>query len=163
MKTFALLLLVLPVHVFAKGLACMPDTHATRTQISWNEKEVVLRVENPMGYSHMPQMEAVGESSISFLKMQTEDLKKLGDFYEYHWDRSSCKMSDTDEWLISCQGLSHATQKDNDISSLGFTTARLEEQSLSGKQTSFRTRITFDSANIYFVTLPAPMEGCWKF
>src|SRR5438445_8043586 len=79
----------------------------------------------------------------------------LSDSFEYRWARENCTMHATDEWLINCQGSVKASDSSNKIPSLGFTTAKIAETSLSGSQTIFRTRITFDAGNIYSVTIPS--------
>ena len=163
LQVLLLSLTLLPMQSFAKGIACQPNPHDTQMMISWNEKEIILKVINPMGYSYMPQMETVGQSSIPFLKMQSDDLKGLGDSYEYHWPREKCTIGSPDEWLISCQGSVNAVDQKNKIPSLGFTTSRLDETTLNGKQSTFRARMIFDQSNIYFVTLPIATEFCSRF
>lgn len=147
----------------AKGIACQPNAHDTQWLISWNEKEVTLKVINPMGYAFMPQMETVGQSSIPFLKMQSEDLKGLGDSFEYRWSRDNCTLGSPDEWLIECHGSVKSADQKNKIPSLGFTTSRLEEQSMNGKQSTYRARVLFESDNIYFVTIPTALDFCKRF
>ncbi|QDK39089.1 hypothetical protein [Bdellovibrio sp. NC01] len=160
MKFLGALLFLLPLHTFAKGIACHPNLHESQVQISWNENEVIMHVENPTGYSYMPQMETVGESSIPFLKMQSEDLRKLGDTFEYKWSRKDCELGQTDEWLISC----HAESKsDNGITAYGFTTAKMTETSLNGKFETFRVRLILLQTNTYFVTIPTALEKCARF
>lgn len=140
----------------------MPNPHDTQLSVTWNEKELTVMVSNPMGYSYMPQMETVGEASIPFLKMQTADLKALDDGFTYRWPIEKCDLSRASEKLISCNGQASA-DKQTDIAALGFTTAKLKEESLSGSQESFRLRLSVnvDKGNIYFVTIPFPMSRCF--
>lgn len=140
----------------------MPNPHDTQLSVSWNEKELTVKVMNPMGYSYMPQMETVGEASIPFLKMQTTDLKALDDGFTYRWPLEKCDLSRASEKLIACNGQTKS-EKETDITALGFTTAKLIEESLSGSQESFRVRLSVnvDKGNIYFLTIPFPMSRCF--
>jgi len=157
---FALLPFFSPMKALAKTLTCQPDPHEAQFMISWNDKDVSLKVINPMGYSSMPQMDSVGESSIPFLKMQSDDLRGLGDSFEYHWAKENCSFDTNDEWLMTCNGSVKAVNPANKVQALGFTTAKLEEKSLRASQSTYRTRITFDNSNIYFVTIPSAMNFC---
>ncbi len=157
-----LLFLLLPLAVQAKGFMCLPNPHDTQLSLSWNDKEVTLKILNPMGYSYMPQLETVGEASIPFLKMQTEDLKAFDDGFTYRWPIANCDLSRADEKLISCNGQTK-TDKETNLTALGFTTAKLKEESLSGTQETLRVRtsVAVEKGNIYFVTIPFPMSRCF--
>lgn len=146
----------------AKGFVCRPHPRETQLSISWNEKEVSVNVQNPMGYSYMPQMESVGEASISFLKMQTADLKALDQSFTYRWPIDKCDLSRASEKLITCNGRTQSDRQ-TQISALGFTTAKLKEESLSGSQETLRLRLSVnvDQGNIYFVTIPFPTSRCF--
>lgn len=161
MMVFAFLLT--PLSGLAKGVVCEPNRYSTHWMVSVQDKEVLLKVLNPMGYTFMPQMESVSESSVPFLKLQSQDLQGLGDYFEYRWPRAQCKASEKDQSLVRCEGKVFALQTENRIPSLGFTTARVSEDSLSGQQEYHRVRAIFEKENIYFVTVPTAVEYCRVF
>lgn len=162
-KLMVFAFLCAPLSGFAKGVVCQPNRYSTHWMVSVQDKEVVLKILNPMGYTFMPQMESVSESSVPFLKLQSQDLRGLGDFFEYRWPRQSCTVSEKDPSLVRCEGKVFALQTDNKIPSLGFTTARVSEDSLSGQQEYHRVRAIFEKENIYFVTVPTAVEYCRVF
>ncbi|AHI05832.1 hypothetical protein BDW_06630 [Bdellovibrio bacteriovorus W] len=155
--------LLVPLSGFAKGVVCQPNRYSTHWMVSVQEKEVVLKVLNPMGYTFMSQMETVSESSVPFLKLQSQDLQGLGDYFEYRWPKSQCTVSEKDQSLVRCEGKVSALQAENKIPSLGFTTARVKEESLSGQQEYHRVRAIFEKDNIYFVTIPTAVDYCRVF
>lgn len=159
---YLLALLLFPLTIQAKGFVCRPNPRDTQLSVSWNDKELSIKFLNPMGYSYMPQLETVGEASIPFLKMQTEDLKPLDDGFTYRWPLEKCDLSRADEKLISCNGQTKS-DKETNITALGFTTAKLTEESLSGSQQSLRVRLSVavEQGNIYFVTIPFPASRCF--
>jgi hypothetical protein len=146
----------------AKGFVCMPNPHDTQLSISWTDKEVIVKVLNPMGYKYMPQMENVSAGLIPFLKMQTEDLKSLDDGFTYRWSVEKCDLSRVSEKLISCDGKVN-NDKETGISALGFTTAKLTEESLITTHESLRVRLSVnvENGNIYFVAIPFPISRCF--
>lgn len=162
-KLIVFAFLLTPLAGFAKGVVCQPNRYSTHWMVSVQDKEVILKVLNPMGYTFMPQMETVSESSVSFLKLQSQDLQGLGDFFEYRWPREKCTISEMDQSLVRCEGKVAAVQAENKIPSLGFTTARVSEDSLSGQQEYHRIRAIFEKDNIYFVTVPTAVEYCRVF
>lgn len=147
---------------YAKGFVCMPNPHDTQLSISWGEKEVVVKVLNPLGYKYMPQMENTSEGLIPFLKMQTEDLRPLDDGFSYRWPIEKCDLSGIDKKLISCQGLVKS-DKETNINALGFTTTKLIEESLNTTHESLRVRLSVNvkNGNTYFVAIPFPMARCF--
>lgn len=144
----------------AKTITCQPDPHEAQFMVSATDKEVIVKVINPMGYSYMPQMDTVNESSIPFLKMQSDDLRGLGDSFEYHWAKESCSVDPTNEWFVTCNGSVKAVDTANKIPALGFTTAKSDEKSLRTDQATYKVRLTFENNNIYFVTIPAAQSFC---
>jgi len=136
----------------------------SRLKISWNEEKVRVQVENPRGYLAMPQFEApMAPEMMKIMEMQTRELSGLGDLFSYEWKRSQCELSPDDSWLISCGGAVEAEQKENDVRALMFTTAHIEEKSLSGENKVLRLRFIFEKGkSMFFSAIPFPITLCRK-
>jgi hypothetical protein len=60
--------------------------------------------------------------------------------------------------LVSCHGGSK--ERTEGIKAMSFTTARIEENSLSGKTSVLRLRFIFEKSSFFFVALPFPTVSC---
>jgi hypothetical protein len=159
MKTF-LFLLLLPFSAQAGTISCAVDPLYTQAWIRWDEKTVSVEVYNPRGFKSMPQMEApFSQESIPFLETQSKQLETLGGRFVYSWERKQCEFSPDDKWLVTCHG-GAKSGPDNGIQAASFTTAHIEEKSLSANFSVFRLRMLFDKSSLYFAAIPFPLERC---
>lgn len=143
----------------AGGVTCYVNQFYSRFWLKWNDTTVTMEVDNPRGFKGMPQMEApFSQESIPMLEFQSKELSALGDRFVYSWDRGQCEWSKDDKFLVSCHGGSK--ERVNDIRAMSFTTARIEENSLSGKHSVLRLRFIFDKSSLFFVALPFPTVSC---
>lgn len=151
----------MPVLAHAGEIRCELNRYYSRMLVSWDEKNVNVRVENPRGFKAMPQMEMpVSQSSIPMLEQQSAELAGLGSGFEYKWDKKKCKWSDESKWLVSCEGGGEKVGEDNGVKAALFTTAIINEKSLSGKQETLRLRFIFEHRSLYFVAIPFPTQFC---
>lgn len=160
---FSFSALLLPLFSHAGEISCDLNRYYSRMNIVWDENHVNVKVENPRGFKNMPQMEMpVSEATIPMLQKQSADLAPLGDAFEYRWDRKKCKWSEDNKWLVSCEGRGEKVGEDIGVGAALFTTAVINEVSLSGKQETLRLRFIFDKDNLYFVAIPFPTQFCKK-
>lgn len=159
MKTLIFGLLLIPGLAQAASLGCYVNQYYSQFWLSWDDKSVSLEVDNPRGFKAMPQMEApVSQDTIPMLEFQSRELSPLGDRFVYRWDKSQCEWSKDDKMLVSCHGGSK--ERVNDIRAMSFTTARIEENSLSGKNSVLRLRFIFEKSSLFFVAMPFPAINC---
>lgn len=165
MKNLLLALLFLPSLAQAGGpadgsLTCSVNEFYSRFWLKWDEKTVSVEVHNPRGFKGMPQMEApFSLENIPFLEFQSKELEGLGESFIYKWDRSQCEFSEKSQWLVSCHGKVSA-EPDNGVNALSFTTAQIEEKSLSGDFSVLRLRFIFGKSSMFFVAMPFPLKDC---
>lgn len=162
-KLFWSLLIVLSAAGAARAgeITCQVNGIYSRMNIRWDEKTVDVLVVNPRGFDWMPQMEApFALRDLGLLKAQSDQLQGLGSEFEYAWKRESCEFSKDDGWLISCHAPVNAVGKDNGVQAALFTTARIDEKSLSGAQSTLRLRFIFSNGGMYFVAIPFPLQAC---
>lgn len=146
---------------FAGGMRCDLNAYYSRMDISWDEQSVNVKVENPRGFKWMPQLEMpVSQASISMLEQQSAELAGLGSGFEYRWDKKKCKWGADNKWLVSCEGSGEQVGENNGVKAALFTTALINEVSLSGKQETLRLRFIFDHKSLYFVAIPFPTKFC---
>lgn len=149
--------------VFAQAgeITCMVNGVYSRMKVSWDDNGVTVRVTNPRGFDWMPQMEApFALRDYGLLKMQSDQLKGLGSEFEYTWKRENCEFSPANPWLVSCHARVNSNGPDNGVKGALFTTAQIDETSLSGQQSTLRLRFIFDNGGLYFVAIPFPMQFC---
>lgn len=158
----AWLTLLLPSLASAGEINCWVHERYSRMQITWNETTVTAQVENPSGFAGMPQFEMpISLDSIPMMKLQSERLAGLGEKFSYQWERKLCEFSKEDPWLVSCHGPSQSVGGENGVKALLFTTARIEESSLTGKQSTLRLRFIFGKdGGMHFAALPFPVPSC---
>lgn len=153
------LLLLAPSFAQAAGISCSLNRFYSQFRLEWDDQTVTIEVDNPRGFKSMPQLEApVSQDSIPLLELQSKELAALGDHFVYSWNKNQCEWSKDDKMLVSCHGGSK--EKVNDIRAMSFTTARIEENSLSGKTSVLRLRFILDKSNLYFVAMPFPAMSC---
>ncbi len=145
----------------AGEISCYVNEFYSSMKVTWDEKNVTAEVKNPRGYSSMPQFEApLAADAFALMKMQAEQLGGLGPEFAYQWERSQCDFAKEDSWLVSCHGASKSLRGDNGVKGALFTTARIEETSLSGSQHLLRLRFIFDKGSLFFAALPFPLQFC---
>lgn len=160
MKTLFLSLFLLPSLAQAGGLTCSVNQYYSRFWLKWNDSTVTMEVYNPRGFKGMPQMEApFSQESIPMLEFQSKELSALGESFVFSWDKKQCEWSKDDQILVSCHGGSK--DRVNGIRAMSFTTARIEENSLSGKNSLLRLRFIFEKSSLFFVAMPFPKGSCF--
>lgn len=144
-----------------EGFACIPSEKETRIQVLVQDKKIEVRVTNPRGYDFMPQFEGPSSPfSISFQKMQAEDLKSLGDVFTYSWPKDKCQLN-VEKYTLDCQ--SEAETDVKGIKSFSLTTSELTEKHLEELTEKRKYRFVLEQGNIYFVTLNFDTSRCFKF
>jgi hypothetical protein len=144
-----------------EGFRCIPSLRQTRVQVLKKDKKIELMVVNPSGYDFMPQFDAAGSAfSISFNKMQAEDLKSLGDGFTYSWPEEKCKI-DTDNLTVSCSGEAEGAVPA--IKSYGLSTTEVTEKYEKDVYEKRRFRLSVENSNTYFVNLEFYKQNCEKF
>jgi hypothetical protein len=155
-----LLTLLLAPLALAGEINCSLNSYYSHLTVSWNETQLKVRVETPRGYSSMPQFEApMAPEFFYMLERQAKELESLGKDFTYTWARSQCEFSKDDPWLVYCHG---KATSEKEVKALSFTTAKIEEKSLSGAQTTLRARFIFDKESMYFAAIPFPLTHCRK-
>jgi hypothetical protein len=161
MKKIIVLMLLSASSAQAGEINCFLNGFYSRAKVQWDKEFVSVTIHNPRGFKAMPQMESpMSEDMIPMLKMQSENLAALGSRFEYKWPRSQCKWAANDQRLLSCEGAANSVGEDNQIQARIFTTARVDEDSLSGAFSRLRFRFIFKSQGLYFVAIPFPADFC---
>lgn len=159
MKSFILLFLF-SLTAQAGGITCFVVPQYSRFWIKWDDKTVSVEVENPRGVKSMPQMEApFAEEHIPTLQFQAKELESLPNRFTYRWPKEKCDFSPTDKWLVSCHGKARS-EPESKVEAMSFTTARIEESSLSGEFSQLRLRFIFSAGSMFFSALPFPLQKC---
>lgn len=153
--------LTLANQAHAGEMHCFLNGFYSRVTILWDKEKVNVTVHNPRGFKAMPQMESpMTEDMIPMLQMQSKNLEALGSRFEYQWPREKCQWSAKDKRLLSCEGGVNAMGGDNGVQARMFTTARIDEDSLSGAFSRLRFRFVFQNQGLYFVAIPFPADFC---
>lgn len=147
----------------AGEINCQINGLYSRMGVAWDDATVSVHVENPRGFEWMPQMEApFALRDLGLLKAQSDRLQGLGSAFAYTWKRENCEFSPTNPWLLMCHARVSADGKDNGVKAALFTTAQIDENSLSGQQSTLRLRFIFENGGMYFVAIPFPMASCTR-
>lgn len=148
------------VHAY-EGFRCVPSMRDTRFQVLVTEKTVELLVTSPMGYNFMPQFES--PQSVfhqGFNKMQGEDLKALGDQFQFIWKKEGCQV-DSKQFKISC--LEPAALPVKDIKAYGLTTTEVVEKYGEDTYEKRKFRLSLEKGNMYFVSQQFEIRNCEVF
>jgi hypothetical protein len=129
--------------------------------VVWDASQVTATVHSP-SYESMPQFEApLSPNMLPLMNQQVGDLKGLGTDFAFRWEKTRCQFAKDDPWLVSSDGKSEQTKGSSGIDALLFTTAHIDENSLSGKNSLLRLRFIFQGkGGMYFSALPFPTAYC---
>ncbi len=162
MKLLVLMALFISEVSFAEGFYCLPSLKQTGFRVEKSEKAVKIVIKNPMGYDFMPQFDGpTSASSLSFQKMQFEDLKDLGSDFVFEWDLSKCQL-DAKNKTVNCDGASE--NKVKLIQSFYLSTTEVIEKIRNDQSAKFKYRLNLDKdGTMYFVSLEFYEQNCKSF
>lgn len=162
MKLLVLMALFISEVSLAEGFYCLPSLKQTGLRVEKSEKAVKIVIKNPMGYDFMPQFDGpTSASSLSFQKMQFEDLKDLGSDFIFEWDISKCQL-DTKNKTVNCDGASE--NKVKSIQSFYLSTTEVIEKIRNDQSAKFKYRLNLDKdGTMYFVSLEFYEQNCKSF
>jgi len=164
-KIFYLLALIILVqNARAKTIVmCWPSQRDTRFVVDDenSRNKFGFYLTNPIGYDYMPQFQGpASAASLSFQKMQYEDLKSIGSSFKVIWDADQCKYVENFNFI--CNG--EVATSDSSIKAVSLSTTLIEER--TNDQLFRKVRYKFGllkNGNTYFVTLEYPQERCQKY
>lgn len=162
MKFLVVMILLLSEVSFAEGFYCLPSLKQTGLRVEKSDTTVKIEIKNPMGYDFMPQFDGpTSASSLSFQKMQFEDLKELGSFFVFEWDISKCQL-DAKNKSVNCDGASE--NKVKSIQSFYLSTTEVTEKIRNDQSAKFKYRLNLDKeGSLYFVSLEFYDQNCKSF
>lgn len=142
---------------------CWPSQRDTRFVVD-NENtnnKYGFYLTNPLGYEYMPQYQGpASASSLSFQKMQFDDLKSMGSSFKMIWSIDQCKY--TDNFNFICNG--EVTTSDSSIKGVSVVTTIIDERTNDQLYRKIRYRLGLvKNGNTYFVTLEYPLDRCQKY
>ncbi len=144
-----------------QGFHCIPSMRDSRIQVLVQGENVEVLVTNPMGYQFMPQFDSPNSAyQLSFNKMQAEDLKSLGDQFQFTWSKNLCKIN-TEQFSMSCQGPAKNTVRT--VKAYGVSTTEITERYDNDLFEKRKFRFSFEKDNMYFVSLLFDIKNCETF
>ena len=165
---FKLLLLIISFFAaqisFAKAIMmCWPSQRDTRFVVDNenSDNKYGFYITSPLGYDYLPQYQGpASASSLSFQKMQFDDLKSMGSSFKMIWTTDQCKY--TDNFNFICNG--EVSTSDNSIKSVSVVTTTIDERTNDQLYRKIRYRFGLvKNGNTYFVTLEYPLDRCQKY
>ena len=161
MKTLIFLLSLATTAHGYDGFHCIPSLRQTRLQVLVKDFNVELLVVNAGGYAFMPQFDSGGaQFSLSFNKMQAEDLAGLSEAFIFSWPKEKCSVDST-RFVVDCSG--EAAQTVNGIKTYGISTTEVTEKTRDALYEKRKFRMSAEKDNIYFVNMEFYVQSCEKF
>lgn len=154
----------------ARQIFCQQNPRDVALRVQWQNQKVTLKVQSPMGYDYLPQIEGpLGPSTMKWAAYQMEQLKGLQSEFTVSWPEKSCQWTlteDSTKTRLECNGPAESSVTNLQFHTL--TLSRLVESTLKEDWGTRRFRLgtSVDGAHgtdFFFVTIPVSESACLDF